>query len=155
MCEYFHTFGQITTLMLSVQHMLFVLRHKRTILIQLKAIHTLGCPLMLRINNRCVALLNISVEVAKCGKFSHMATSILMLSDSTHLLFVLGIRGHPYELEHYHEQIVQTRRVIFCNRQKWVLWMNLWIFSTFGDITLMLSDSTHLLFVLSIRGHTN
>ena len=36
------------------------------------AINTLGCPLMLTTNNRCVASLNISVEVAKCGKFSQI-----------------------------------------------------------------------------------
>ena len=29
---------------------------------------------MLRTNNRCVASLNISVEVAKCGKFSQIHT---------------------------------------------------------------------------------
>ena len=44
---------------------------------------------MLRINNRCVALLNISVEVAKCGKFSqfHPEHSLLSVTknDSSRL----------------------------------------------------------------------
>ena len=34
--------------------------------------NTLGCLLMLRTNNRCVESLNISVEVAKCGKYSQI-----------------------------------------------------------------------------------
>ena len=55
------------------------------------------------------------------------------LSDATHLLFVLSIRGHPDELKYYHEWIVQSRQDIFCKRQKWVLWINLWKSSTFGD----------------------
>ena len=37
-----------------------------------KAFNSLGSPLLLRTNNRCVASLNISVEVAKCGKFSQI-----------------------------------------------------------------------------------
>ena len=35
---------------------------------------------MLRTNNRCVELLNISVEVAKCGKFSQIHTEHSLLS---------------------------------------------------------------------------
>ena len=38
-----------------------------------------------------------------CEYFPHLATSTLMLSDLTHLLFVLSIRGHTYELKAYHE----------------------------------------------------
>ena len=35
---------------------------------------------MLRTNNRCVASLNISVEVAKCGNFSQIHTEHSLLS---------------------------------------------------------------------------
>ena len=38
-----------------------------------------------------------------CENIPHLATFTLMLSDATHLLFVLSIRGHPYELKAYHE----------------------------------------------------
>ena len=148
---------------------------------------------MPRTNNRCVESLNISIEVAICGKFSQIHPDHSHLSvtknDSSRLnnLFMVRyphIRMSSYAknkqqmccvtqhqcrsrqmwkiftygdfytdvewlntsvvcswhkrtslwVEHYHEQIVQTRRVIFCNRQKWVLWMKLWKFSTFGDI---------------------
>ena len=37
-----------------------------------KCFNSLGCPLMRRTNNRCVESLNISVEVAKCGKYSQI-----------------------------------------------------------------------------------
>ena len=37
-----------------------------------QALNSLGCFLVLRTNNRCVESFNISVEVAKCGKFSHI-----------------------------------------------------------------------------------
>ena len=44
----------------------------------------LGCSLMIRTNNRCVESINISVEVAKCGKFSTCSPSTShILSDST------------------------------------------------------------------------
>ena len=36
------------------------------------AFNSSGCPLMWRINYRCVESLNISVEVAKCGKYSQI-----------------------------------------------------------------------------------
>ena len=42
-----------------------------------QAFNSLGCPLMLRTNNRCVESLNISVEVAKCGKYSQIHHSTL------------------------------------------------------------------------------
>ena len=45
------------------------------------AFNSLGCPLSQRINYRCVESLDISVEVAKCGKFSHI--------HPVHSLFVL------------------------------------------------------------------
>ena len=44
------------------------------------AFYSLGCSLMLRISNRCVESFNISVEVAKCGKVSHI--------NPVHSLFV-------------------------------------------------------------------
>ena len=37
-----------------------------------KAFNSFGCSLMLTTNNRFVESINISVEVAKCGKFSHI-----------------------------------------------------------------------------------
>ena len=58
-----------------------------------------------------------------------------MLSDLTHLLFVLSIRGHPNELEPCHEWIVHSTQVIFCNRQKVsVLGEFVNIFYTFCDV---------------------
>ena len=42
--------------------------------------HIMGCLLMLRTNNRCVESLNISVEVAKCGKFSQIHSEHSLLS---------------------------------------------------------------------------
>ena len=40
------------------------------------------CPLMLRTNNRCVESLNISVEIAKCGKFSQIHPEHSLLSTT-------------------------------------------------------------------------
>ena len=66
---------------------------------------------------------------------AHFATSTLMLGDWKHLKFVLHIRGHSNELIAYHEEIVQSRQVIFCNRQKVrVLVEFVKIFPTFGDM---------------------
>ena len=49
-----------------------------------QAFNSLVCPLMLRTNNRCVESLNISVEVAKCGKFSqiHPVHSLLSVTKN-------------------------------------------------------------------------
>ena len=91
--------------------------------------NSLGCPLMLRTNYRCVQSLKISVDVAKCGENVHTFihyTHFCLLQKRTcplnnlfmarfhsigcplmtynkHLLFVPSIRGHPNELEPCHE----------------------------------------------------
>ena len=45
--------------------------------------NSLGCPLMLRTNYRCVQSLNISVDVAKCVENTHKFTEIThFLSDT-------------------------------------------------------------------------
>ena len=61
MCEQFHKFTQYTH---------FCLLLKMTFLdwtiYSWQGFNSLGCPLMLRTNYRCVQLLNISVDIAKC-----------------------------------------------------------------------------------------
>ena len=56
-------------------HSLFVRNKKWLVLteqsISWQVFNSLGCPLMLRTNHRCVQSLNISVEVAKCVENVH------------------------------------------------------------------------------------
>ena len=51
--------------------------------------------------------------------------------------------------------VVQNDLVIFCNRQKWIYWVNLWIFSNFGDFYTYVEWLNTSVVFLSIRGHTN
>ena len=44
---------------------------------------------------------------------AHLASSTLMLSDWTHLLFILSIRGHPNELNPYHEWMCSVTNISF------------------------------------------
>ena len=68
-----------------------------------------------------------------------------MLSDSTHLLFVLSIRRHTNELKLAMNGLFSQDRSFFVIDKKWVYWVNLWIFSTFGDFsTLTLSVTQHM-----------
>ena len=60
----------------------FCLLQKKWLFLHEQSIHgnafnSLGSPLLLRTNYRCVESLNISVEVAKCGKFSSNSPSTL------------------------------------------------------------------------------
>ena len=88
-------------------------------------------PLMLRTNNRCVELLNISVEVAKCGKLSQIHPEHWLLSitknDSSRLNNLFMVSYQHIRMSSYaknKQQMCCVNQHQCRSRQMWKIFTN-------------------------------
>ena len=132
--------------------------------------NSLGCPLMLRTNNRCVQSINISVDVAKCLENIHKFTQFthFLSVPKNYMSWLNNLFMARFQLNSMSTYVKnklqmcsvtqhQCRCRQMCGKCSHInllhsllyviLWLvlNLWTFSThLATSTLLLSDWTHL-----------
>ena len=84
-----------------------------------QSFNSLGCPLMLKTNYRCVQSLNISVDDAKCVENVHSHISLHSCFVTEHIFsLVFNILGHTIELKQ--NRLFSEDKSFFVIVQRWV-----------------------------------